>query len=62
MVKKLYCSMLRKKICPWCGKKWLMTAARRSIVKIHGKFDLKCVCGKEWTVIVKNEGYSYVEK
>ena len=58
----MFYSIEKGQKCPWCGKKWLMTAARRSIVKIHGKFDLKCRCGKEWLVIVSNEGYSYVEK
>ena len=61
MVKLLYYSLLRKQICPWCGKKWMWTRARHSIVKKYGEFELVCKCGKQWRVIPKEEGFEYIE-
>ena len=62
MVKRLYYSLVHGKGCPYCGHKWMLTKARRSMIKLYGRFEMKCRCGREWTVIVKEDGYEYIEK
>ena len=60
-MRRMFYSFVKGNLCPWCGKKWLWTKARRALVKRHGHFELICKCGKTWRVMPKEEGFSYIE-